>query len=322
MKIFITGASGFIGGAIGEKLKASHIIHAMARSEKSMQKVKELGFVPIKCELGNVQKEDLRGIEVIIHSAAYVEAWGTMKQYWEANVEGTRQLLQVAQESGVKKFIHIGTEACLFYGQHMDNVDETYPYAFDSPYPYSSTKAEAEKSVLEANKPEVFETMSVRPRMVWGPGDQTILPEVLKMIEKGSFAWVNKGQALTSTTHIDNLVRGVELALSKGKGGEAYFITDEDVSSIKYFLSGLLDTQNVKPPTKSVPSYVLRPLARVVEGAWRLFGIKNEPPITRFAADMMSVNGTINIDKAKRELGYVPVINVEKGFRELKNKKK
>ena len=318
MKIFITGASGFIGGAIGKKLSEQHSIYAMARSEKSANKIGELGLIPVMTELNKVGPSDLQGCELIIHSAAYVEAWGTKEQYWKINVEGSRQLLAVAHKAGVNKFIHISTEACLFYGQPMDNIDESYPYAENSPYLYSQTKAEAEKIVLAANRPNEFETVAIRPRMVWGPGDQTILPEVLKMIDKGSFMWIDHGKSLTSTTHIHNLVHGVELAIQKAKGGEAYFITDDEVLTMKEFLTALLDTQNITPSEKSISPYIMRPLAKIIENSWRLFGIKKEPPITRFAADIMSVNCTINIDKARRELGYAPVVSIKEGMAGMK----
>ena len=90
----------------------------------------------------------------VIHCAAHVEEWGPWEDYWRMNVDGTKQLLAVAKEAGVKRFVHIGTEAALFHGQAMLNVDETYPLSLNSPYPYSRTKAHAEKAVREANDGE------------------------------------------------------------------------------------------------------------------------------------------------------------------------
>ena len=318
MNYLITGASGFVGGAIAEKLKNQHQIFAMARSDESAEKVISLGCIPIRTELNKVTLENLNGIDLIIHSAAFVGVWGRKKQFWDANVKGTQQLLEVAKQAGIKRFIHIGTEACLFYGQSMDDVDETYPYALNSPYYYSQTKAEAEKSVLEANVPGSFETVSIRPRMVWGPKDQTILPELIKMVDRGMFIWINNGKYKTSVTHIDNFVHGVELAIEKGRGGEAYFITDEGFTTIKEFITQLLDTQNMTPTSKSISPSIIRPLAKVIEKTWRLIGIKKEPPITRLAIDFMSFNCTINIDKAKKELGYQPVIDMKTGMQQMK----
>jgi len=317
MKIFITGASGFVGGAIAESLQDQHSIYAMARSDASADKIRARGWTPVRCALTEVKASDLDGCEVVIHSAAYVEAWGTLEQYRTANVDGTRQLLDVAREAGIRRFVHIGTEACLFHGQAMLDIDETYPYAEDSPYPYSSTKAAAEKLVLAANDVNGLQTVSVRPRMVWGPGDQTILPEVLDMIGKGSFVWVNGGKAVTATTHIANLVHGVRLALVSEQSGEAYFVTDSEPRTVREFLEGLLATQRVTPPTKSIPGFVLRPAAWLIESMWRIARIKRAPPITLFAADLLSADCTINTAKAEQELGYTPVMSVEDGMRQL-----
>lgn len=130
---------------------------------------------------------------------------------------------------------------------------------------------------------------------------------------------MNGGKSLTATTHIDNLVHGVTLAIEKGRGGEAYFVTDDDDRTIKEFLSKLVSTQGIEIPSKSVPAFVLRPLAKLVEGSYRFLNVKSEPPITRIAADMMCVDCTINIEKAKNELGYAPIMSIDRGMVELAN---
>ncbi len=322
MQIFLTGASGFIGGAVARRLiKDGHSVRAMSRSERSDEKIRAVhaSIEPVRCSLGAVAAEHLQGCQGVVHSAAYVEQWGSRQDFWEANVTGTEQMLAAARAAGVRRFVHVGTEAALFYGEHMRDIDETEPYPpRRSPYLYSETKMEAEKRVLAANDPGAnFATISVRPRMVWGPGDETILPEILQMIEAGSFLWIDGGRAKTSTSHIDNVVEGIVLALEKGRGGEAYFITDDEIHSFRDFLGGLVATQGVAVPEKSMPGGLVRFLARIIEGTWRLFRIRKAPPLTRFAADITSRDCTLRIDKAKRELGYAPVISVERGLAEM-----
>jgi nucleoside-diphosphate-sugar epimerase len=320
MRIFITGASGFVGGAAARHFSKTHDVTAMSRSEKSDAIIRDLGITPVRCALGAVKGEHLAGVDVIIHSAAKVEEWGAWADYWKLNVDGTTQLLDVAKAAGVKTFIHIGTEASVFYGQAMHNIDETLPLALKSPYPYSRTKAHAEKAVLAASDSN-FRALSVRPRMIWGPGDKTILPVVLEMIEKGRFLWVDGGKALTSTTHIDNLVHGIDLAIERGKGGEAYFITDEGTRSLHDFFTALTQTQGITPPDKQMPGALASGLARIFEGIWRLFRLRSTPPLTRFAADMMRREGTLNTAKTRDQLGYVPVISVEDGLKALQGQR-
>ena len=316
MEIFITGASGFIGGAIAKALSNDHSVHAMSRSERSDEGLRALNVTPVRCELGAVKSEHLTGCEVIIHCAAFVKQWGTREEFWKTNVDGTAQLLEVAKQAGIRRLIHVGTEAALFYGQHMRDMDETYPYPVRTPFLYPETKAAAEKLVLAANRPG-FETISLRPRFVWGPGDQTILPVVKKMVNAGMYMWIDQGRILTSTTHINNFVHAVKLALTRGRGGEAYFITDDSISTVREFLTALLKTQGVSMPNTSIPTPVARALGRTLEGVWRLFKLKNEPPLTHFAAAMASSECTIRIDKARAELDYAPVITLERGLAEL-----
>jgi nucleoside-diphosphate-sugar epimerase len=318
MHIFVTGASGFVGGAITAALSVEHDVSCMSRTQSSDDVILAAGGRPLRCVLGAVPKDLLSGCDVVVHAAAFVGDWGSRDDYWQANVVGTEQLLKAAKAAGVKRFIHIGTEAALWYGQHMVDIDETSPYARDSPYLYAQTKAEAEILVLEANSAvENFTTLALRPRMIWGPGDQTILPAIQNMVESGKFVWINHGKALTSTTHIRNLVSAVELALDNGRGGEPYFITDGESSTLKHFLTQLLATVAVTPPEKSLPRAAVYPAAVILEGFWRLIGITSAPPLTRHAVGLMACDCTLIIDKATRELGYRPKITVEQGMAEL-----
>jgi hypothetical protein len=318
MTLFITGASGFIGGAAARYfVEKGHRVLAMSRSEKSDAVIQKLGAIPIRAALGAVPAEILRGCDVVIHAAAYVEEWGTYQDFYQPNVLGTAQILAAAKEAGVRKFIFIGSEALLFKGQDMVDVDETYPRAENSPFYYSKTKALSEKAVFEANTEGVFETISVRPRLVWGKGDNSVLPAVKRLHETGNFAWIGGGKYETSSTHIDNLVHGLVLAIEKGKGGNAYFILDDGVRTMREFLSSYLNTEGVVLSGKSIPKGVIRPLSILVEGIWRLFGLKSTPPITRFAAYIMSANCRLNDSKARRELGYQPVVRFEDGMKAL-----
>jgi nucleoside-diphosphate-sugar epimerase len=136
-------------------------------------------------------------------------------------------------------------------------------------------------------------------------------------VRSGRFVWIDGGRAQTSTTHIANLVRGVELALERGTGGNAYFVIDEGIMQMREFLTALLATRKLAPPDKSIPGWLARTLGAMTETAWRALGKTSDPPLTRFAAAMMSRDCTIRTDKAQRELGYAPVISRSEGLKEL-----
>lgn len=316
MRIFVTGGSGFVGGHVIERLAKQHEVLALARSAQSAATVRAFGATPVQGALGAITEAQLAGVDAIVHCAAYVEEWGTRAQFWEANVEGTAQLLAVAQRAGVARFVHVGTEAALFDGRDLRAVDERAPYPAKQRYLYSETKAEAERRVLAANRAG-FHTVSIRPRFVWGPRDTSVLPSVVRMQRAGAFVWLDGGRHETSTTHVRNVAAAIELALSKGQGGSAYFVSDAGTRTIRQFLTALARTQGVELSNQSVSSALMRAASVVIEGLWRALSIRRAPPITRFAIAMLSSTVTVDDSRARRELGYAPEITVDEGLRAM-----
>jgi len=316
MRVLVTGASGFIGGAIARSLAHEHQVFALSRSERSDGIVSELGAEPVRGDITQLEAGDLPAHDATIHAAAWVEPWGSWADYWSANVDGTDRVLVAARAAGARRFVHISTEAVLWKGQHLRDVDETHPYPERTPFLYSETKGEAERRVLEANADD-FKTLALRPRFVWGPGDRTLAPEIAEMAEAGSFVWLDGGRARTSTTHVANLVHAATLALANGRGGEAYFVTDGEVSDFRTFVPRMMAAYGVSLPDRSLPGWLVRPVAMAVEGVWRTFGIGSKPPLTRHAVDLMCCDCVLRDEKARRELDYRPIIDVERGLAEL-----
>jgi nucleoside-diphosphate-sugar epimerase len=317
MRIFVTGASGFVGGAATRMfVAAGHSVRAMSRSAKSDTAIVALGATPVRCDLESVTSADVGDAEIVLHCAAFVEQWGPRDAWRRFNVDGTARMLAAAREAGVKRFIHISTESVLWRGQHLRDVDETYPLAPHSPYPYAATKAQAEMLVREANAPG-FETIILRPRFIWGPGDTTLLPVLEKMAREGKFMWIDGGRARTSTTHIDNLVHAIELALTRGRGGEAYFVLDDGVRTMREMLSGMAAARGVALADKSAPSWLADAIGATCEALWRTLPLGGEPPLTRFSAMIMSREAVLRDDKARAELDYRPVMSVADGMRGL-----
>ena len=317
MRIFVTGASGFVGGAATQKLVAAgHDVRAMSRSETSDAKIVALGGTPVCCDLEDVTAANIGDAEAVIHCAAFVEQWGPRDAWKRFNVDGTARMLDAAREAGLKRFVHISTESVLWRGQHLRGADETYPLAPNSPYPYAATKAQAELLVRKANGAPM-ETIILRPRFIWGPGDTTLLPTLEHMARTGQWSWVNGGRAMTSTTHIANLVHAIELALTRGRGGEAYFILDDGVRSMRAIISGIAGARGISLPDRSIPSWLADLVGAACEFSWRNFALKGEPPLTRFSAMILSRDSILKDGKARAEMGYAPVLSVDEGLRQL-----
>jgi nucleoside-diphosphate-sugar epimerase len=317
---FVTGGSGFIGGRLIERLvRDGWRVRALARSDSSAAKVSELRAEPVNGELGDAEsmRAGAEGCEYAFHAAAHLGEWGTREEFERDNVGGTRNALEGARRAGVRRFVHVGTEAALLAGKPLVNVNEDAPLRPDSKALYPSTKAKAEQAVRDANG-SGFETVVVRPRLVWGPGDTTIVPELTAAIEKKRFSWIGGGEHLTSTTHVDNTVEGLVLGATRGQPGGVYFVTDGEPAVFREFITSLLRANGVEPPDRSTPAPVARVAAGVSEGIWRTFKLKGSPPVSRLAYWLSAQECTIDISRARSELGYEPVISREEGLAKLR----
>jgi nucleoside-diphosphate-sugar epimerase len=317
---FVTGGSGFIGGRLIERLVSDgHTVRGLARSEAAAERIRARGGEPVAGDLSDVDamRAGATGCELAFHAAAMLGDWGRREDFERGNVDGTRNALTACAGAGVRRFVHVGTEAALLAGQPLVRVDETAPLRPDSPVLYSSTKAKAERLVLDANR-DGFETVVVRPRFVWGRGDTTLLPTMSQMVRSGRWAWIGGGQHRTSTTHVDNTVEGLMLGAQRGRPGNAYFVTDGEPVVFREFVTELLRTQGVEPPNRTIPAPVAGALASAGETAWGLLPLPGRPPLTRFAYWASSQECTIRIDKAREQLGYSPVRTREEGMAELR----
>jgi nucleoside-diphosphate-sugar epimerase len=316
---FVTGGSGFIGGVLIRRLVAGGCsVRALARSDRSAAAVSDLGAEPVRGDLDDVaaMTAGATDCEVAFHLAAVVAQWGEPEDFRRGNVQGTANALEACSKAGVTRFVHCGTEAAILAGEPLVNADETLPLRPDSPALYSATKAEAERLVRDASR-EGFETVVLRPRLVWGAGDTTLLPEMIAQTEAGRFAWVGGGTHRTSITHVDNVVEGLLLAAERGASGEAYFVTDGEPVVFREFISAMLRARGVDPPERTVPTAVAGAVARAGELAWRLLPLPGEPPLTRFAFWFASQECTLDDSKARAELGYAPVTSREDGLAAL-----
>ena len=319
MKAFVTGGSGYVGRNLIRALRArGDRVHALARAPGSAKVVEGLGAVAIMGGLDDAaaMQAGMAGCDAVFHAAAEVSEWGPRERYRHVNVEGTRHVLQAARAAGVPCFVHVGTEAALCDGTPLLDVDESRPLP-DRPLPrYPQTKNEAERLVRSANAPG-FRTVVVRPRFIWGNDDTSVLAALAAAVQAGRFMWMDGGRYPTSTTHVDNVCEGLLLAAEKGRGGEAYFVTDGPPVELREFVTQLLATRGVEPGNRSVPRGVALAFGTLAEWIWDTLRLKSPPPAQRVAVRLFGEPVVVNDTKARRELGYRGLTSREQGLARL-----
>ena len=308
----MTGGSGFMGKRLIEALDARGIpVMALARSEQSAIAVRSVGAEPVRGDLDDEQamREGLKECDVVFHAAAHTQETGKLETFLQVTVQGTKNVLSAAQATGVARFVHVGTEAVLADGKPIVRADETRPHAVKPMGPYPLSKSLAEQAVLAANAPG-FDTVVVRPRLIWGKGDTNMLPKILDAVRKKRFGWIGGGHYLTSTCHVANAVEGALLAAEKGQPGEVYFLTDGEPVDFRDFVTAMCKTQGVDPGDRVVPRWIASTTATLT--SWM-----RQPPLTKVALALIGHEVTVVDAKARRDLGYVGKMSRADGLAEM-----
>jgi len=319
MRALVTGGSGFVGRQLLRQLvQSGHAVRALVRSDAAECVVAARGAQPVRGDLSDVGalRASCDGVDVVAHLAAEVSDHGPLSRFYEVNVEGTRALLEAARRAGARRFIHVSTEAVLLDGKPLIDVDESRPLPDRAIGNYAFTKGLAERLVRENNRPG-FSTITLRPRLVWGPGDTTLVPRLIDAMQSGSFAWIDQGVALTSTCHVRNLCAGIAAAFERGTPGGVYFLSDGEPIALRPFVEALVRPHGVTTPTRSVPRWLALSAARMSEWSHERLRLAGNPRLTRTAVLLMGQQMTINDSLARNELAYQPVVSRDAGLAEL-----
>ncbi len=323
-KIFITGGTGFLGQEIIRRLKKENIeLKGIARSEKSMVKLKNNGVAPVLGSLENIAKweDELKGQDVVIHCAAPVEFWGKWSKYQKGIVDATKSIFEASEKNGVKQFIFISSESVLQNKKDLLNINESEPYPKEPNSFYGKSKMIAEKYLLHAETN--MNSIILRPTFIWGKGVKA-LDTIVDKIKSNDFMWIDKGRAMFEMVHVKNVAEAVFLSIKNGedKDKEIYFVTDDNSQPVRTFLTKLIKTQGIVPPKKSIPKWLALTLANLIEGTWKLFNFQSTPMITRFDVAFVAMARKYDISKIQKDLGYNPIISEKEGEKEMSLSKK
>jgi nucleoside-diphosphate-sugar epimerase len=325
--VFVTGGSGFVGGALLDALAdRGETARALARSPGAEAAVTARGAVPVRADPAagpddlDALTEGMRDAELVVHCPG--RRAGDRRRPAELHrrlVDGSRRLLEAARAAGVPRLVLVSTEQVVLGDRPLVDADETEPYPERWPGPYARAMAEAERMLLSAATPELA-TVAVRPRLLWGAGDTCLLPALVDAARTGRLRWVDGGRHPTSTTHVRNAVEGVLAAADRGRGGEAYFVTDGPPVPFRDFATELLATRGVPAPTAELSGRAARALA-AAGALWRALPLPARPSLDRETVRAVGEPGTLRDGRARRELGYEGRVTRAEGLAELRSER-
>jgi nucleoside-diphosphate-sugar epimerase len=321
VRALVTGGGGFLGGAIVRLLLLKgQRVRSVSRGR--YPELDALGVEQVRGDLADegVASRAAEGCSIVYHVAAKAGVGGRLGEYRRANVLATRLLLLACRAAGVRRFVYTSSPSVVFNGTDMEGVDESVPYPRHYHAHYPRTKAEAERLVLAANGPELA-TVSLRPHLIWGPGDNHLVPRILERGRQGRLWRIGEGKKI-DTTYIDNaaeahVLAGERLEIGSPIAGRAYFISNDEPVPTWEMVDRILAAGGLPPVQRSVSPRLAYVAGWLMEAVYGVLWPDAEPPMTRFVAEELATSHWFDLSAARRDLGYVPRVSIAEGLRRL-----
>ncbi|MFH1157033.1 MAG: NAD-dependent epimerase/dehydratase family protein [Pseudomonadota bacterium] len=320
-RALVTGGGGFLGKAIVRKLK-DRGDSVISFSRQFYPDLDAMGVEQIQGDLADAGAVlgAAAGVDTVYHVAAKAGVWGDFDSYFRANVLGTENVIRACLESRVPRLVYTSSPSVVFDGTDMEGVDETVPYPEKYHAPYPRTKAMAEKLVIGASARGLL-TVSLRPHLIWGPGDNHLVPGIIRRAKR--LKRVGKGRNRVDTIYVDNAAEAHVLAADALKknpslSGNVYFISQDEPVLLWDMVNAFLQAAGLPPVRGAVSARTAWMAGRIMETAYACLGINAEPPMTGFVARELATSHWFDISRAKKDLGYVPGISTSQGLENLR----
>ncbi len=321
-KVVVTGGGGFIGKALVKALLAegSQVV-ALGRNHYP-----ELENLGVPCLQGDIRDptfldQAFAGCTTVFHVAAKAGIWGAKQEYFAINAGGTQNVISACRHNQVANLIYTSTPSVVFDRANIEGGDESLPYARKPLCHYAASKIAAEKSVLAANGDQL-RTVAIRPHLVWGPGDQNLIPRLLDRGRAGLLKIVGSGRNRVDIAYIDNVVHAHILAAKNlwgtgTAGGKAFFIGQKEPVVLWDWINELFVRMEIPPVRRRVPFSLAYTAGACLELAALWGGKKGEPRMTRFLAHQLAHSHWFSHRSAEQHLGYREIVSSPSGMEQL-----
>ena len=320
-RFIVTGAGGFLGKAIATRLASErNEVHSFARG--AYPELSKAGILHHRADLSSDLSEFsdvFSGADTVFHVAAKVDMWGPYDEFFRTNVTGTRNIIDMCRRCGVRKLVYTSSPSVIADGSDICGVDESYPYPAHYEAYYPQTKAIAEREVLEADAKGGLRTASLRPHLIFGPGDMNLVPTILERVRQGRMVQVGAGKNIVDFTFIDDCVEAHlcasrALDANPSAAGRAYFITQGEPVNMWDFINEIIKRSALPAISRNIPVRLALLLGSVCEGFVKLMPGNRTPFLTRFLVSEMATSHYFNISAARKELAYRPMLSMKEAM--------
>lgn len=316
MKAIVTGATGGLGRNLCQRLEQEGWqVIALGRNKNIGQQLasKQTEFRSVELTQRDSVRGALESADVIFHCAALSSPWGKYEDFYASNVLATEYLLERAEQLTIPRFVHVSTTSVYFDFKDRIDVSEDEELPIEFANHYAKTKFLAEE-VIRKHSSKNMTKVILRPRGIFGEYDKALVPRLMRVARKGRFPLINGGNALVDVTYVQNVVHAMFLASTKDLPEYSLFnISNGEPWEVEQLVEVLTKKLNIPCRFLSISDKKIMFIASMLECLGRI-GIIKEPPLTRYTAGLLAYSQTMNINKAKEQLGYEPIYSVEQGI--------
>jgi len=318
MKVIVTGATGFLGQHLLHELRSTYHnckIIALGRNKKIGESLEQqhTHFKAVDISNLSATKQAFEAADVVFHCASLSSPWGNWRDFYQANVVGTQNIIDSAAYTNITKIVYVSTTSVYFDYTDKLNIKESDPLPSTFSNHYAHSKRLAELTLLERENTDI-DCVILRPRGIIGEGDQAIMPRILRIAKTGKFPLFNRGEALIDLSYVKNVAHALILAANSPQSNNQIFnISNQEPMPVKILLNKVFTQLGLKVKFKSLNYHLVKSIAQILETLAKITTNK-EPIITAYGIGLLSKSQTLNLDKAVKHLSFKTLYTLDQGI--------